>query len=154
MKGDSTEVFIETLNSMLVETFRELLRLEERMINKIGQMNISISELHLLDAVGKGDNDFKSISRVADILKITLPSVTAGVKKLEEKGYIEKSKSETDGRFVYVRLTALGRRVNAVHKHFHRQMATEVSNGLDENEKQVLIKSITKLDHFFSKSLS
>ena len=154
MKDEKREEFLETLTYILTETFRDIWRLEERMVQKIGQMNMSGSELHLLDAVGKNGNEFKTISEVAEILEITLPSVTNAVKKLAERGYIEKSKSETDGRCVFVRLTVLGKRVNAVHKHFHRQMVTEVADGLSESEKDILKNSLTKLDNFFKKSLT
>ena len=153
-RDDEREAFLETLTYILTETFRDILRLEERMVQKIGQMNMSASELHLLDAVGKNGNGFKTISEVADILEITLPSVTNMVKRLSERGYIEKSKLNYDGRCVYVRLTVLGKRVNAVHKHFHRQMVTEVAKDLDDREKEILKKSLTKLDNFFKKSLT
>ena len=104
------EDFSTQLNVLLVDTFNSILRMEESMLKSAGGANLSIGEMHLLEAVGKGDPEGCTISSLARERSVTLPSVTVAVNKLVKKGYVEKQRCEEDSRSVRVRLTQQGRR--------------------------------------------
>lgn len=142
--------FEKELNDILVDTFRSILKVEEDTLRST-RVNLSISELHLLEAVGKNREEGRTISDIAQELDVTLPSVTVAINKLLKKGYVQKVKSAGDGRMVLVTLTKLGRKMDNVHRHFHEQMVRKVSAGLSEEEKRVLTRGIVKLDEFFKK---
>jgi DNA-binding MarR family transcriptional regulator len=145
--------FEKELNDILVDTFRSILKVEEETLKKT-LIDLSISELHLLEAVGKNREQGRTISELAQELDITLPSVTIAIKKLLKKGYVTKVKSGEDGRMVYVVLTKQGRKVDNAHRYFHRQMVRQVSSEFSEEEKQILARGIAKLDEFFKKKIS
>jgi len=147
------DVFSEKLNNLLVETFRDILKFEEKMLNSFDQLNLSISEVHMLESVGKSGNTPKTISELSQDLSITLPSVTNAIKKLEAAGYVQKTKSSSDGRSVLVELTRKGQRVDAAHRYFHRQMVGELSRGLSAEDKEHLMRGIERLDNFFKGKL-
>ena len=100
--------FEEQLNEVIVDTYRSILRVEENILKRSDQTDLSISEIHMLEAVGKGKDRRRTISELAEVLNITLPSVTVAINKLMKKGYVEKVRGEEDGRIVYVSLTRQG----------------------------------------------
>lgn len=141
--------FAEELNDLIVETFQSINKMEEQTIRRFTKINVSISELHLLEAVARGGSQGKTISDLAQEQEITLPSVTVAINKLVRKGYVEKIRSETDARRVYVKLTRQGQKVNSGHQYFHKNLARNVAADLTDEEKQVLIRGIGKLNHYF-----
>ena len=146
--------FADKLNDMIVETFRTVLKAEEQALKSSGNTNLSISEIHLIEAVGKNKEDGFTISEIAEKLDITLSSVTIAINKLANKGYVSKIKSESDGRMVHVMLTRAGTRINRAHAFFHRRLATQLSDGFSEEEKRVLLEGIKRINDFFSGSLA
>lgn len=92
------------LNDLLTRVYRSVELMEEQMLRSSKNLNLSINEIHLLEAVGGGKNEEsgRSISELSSRMGIRLPSVTAAVNKLAAKGYVEKRKAESDGRVVYV----------------------------------------------------
>ena len=71
--------FAEKLNDLLVDTFRSILKVEEQMVNNMGSLNLSISEVHLLESVEKCGEAGGTVSELAKDLGITLSSVTVAV---------------------------------------------------------------------------
>ncbi|NLC33332.1 MAG: MarR family transcriptional regulator [Clostridiales bacterium] len=143
------DAFSRELNDLLVTTFWSVLKVEEQMLKADRSLNLSINELHLIESVGKEELSGKTISDIALDLGITRPSATVSINKLVEKGYVNKRKDSTDGRLVYVTLTDTGKKVDHVHSYFHIQMVREISKTLDDKEKDVLMKGLTKLNAFF-----
>ena len=93
------------LNDLLVNTYQNVAKVESCMLTS-QQNDLSIAELHILECVGRGQGGACSISRIAQAMEITLPTVTVAVKRLEKKGYVVKNKDENDGRVTRVELTA------------------------------------------------
>ena len=143
------DTFAEELNDLLVETFWNILKVEELMLQSGSGGDLSLSELHVIKSVGKSGEAGRTISEIALDLDVAPPSVTVQINKLQKKGYVEKHKNETDGRVVYAKLTEQGQKMDTVHSFFHRQMVLAVAEGLNEMEKEVLIQGITKLRNFF-----
>lgn len=143
--------FDAELNNVLVETFRSILKVEEVALKNTGMKDLSISEMHLLETVGKNKESGRTISDIAQDAGITLPSVTIAINKLEKKGYVQKIKNGEDGRMVYVILTKIGKKIDSVHRYFHEQMIRKVSRDLSKDEKAVMLKGIKGLNEFFIK---
>ena len=145
--------FEEQLNEVIVDTYRSILRVEENILKRSDQTDLSISEIHMLEAVGKGKDRRRTISELAEVLNITLPSVTVAINKLMKKGYVEKVRGEEDGRIVYVSLTRLGRRIDSAHRYFHESMGRSIIRDMTESEMQALYKGVMKLDTFLKEQL-
>ena len=95
----------------------------------------------------------RTISELAEVLNITLPSVTVAINKLMKKGYVEKVRGEEDGRIVYVSLTRQGRRIDSAHRYFHESMVRSIIRDMTESEMQALYKGVMKLDTFLKEQL-
>lgn len=147
------KLFEEQLNEVIVDTYRSILRVEENILKRSDQTDLSISEIHMLEAVGKGKDRRRTISELAEVLNITLPSVTVAINKLMKKGYVEKVRGEEDGRIVYVSLTRQGRRIDSAHRYFHESMVRSIIRDMTESEMQALYKGVMKLDTFLKEQL-
>ena len=145
--------FEEQLNEVIVDTYRSILRVEENILKRSDQTDLSISEIHMLEAVGKGKDRRRTISELAEVLNIPLPSVTVAINKLMKKGYVEKVRGEEDGRIVYVSLTRQGRRIDSAHRYFHESMVRSIIRDMTESEMQALYKGVMKLDAFLKEQL-
>lgn len=145
--------FEKRLNEMLVNTFRSVLKVEEKALYSSSRAKLSISELHLLEVVANPRDKELTISTISRRMGITLPSATVAINKLMKKGYLVKEKCSRDGRVIYVKLTALGQKMNRVNAYFHSRMIREVSKELDASEKSVLLKSLEKLNSYFIRQL-
>ncbi|WKY43101.1 winged helix DNA-binding protein [Eubacteriaceae bacterium ES2] len=148
------DLFSSQLNEILVETFNHILQYEEDLIKHSENIDLSIGEMHLLETVGKNNNNGKTISDLAQAQNVTLPSMTIAINKLVRKDYVVKEKSPHDGRVVLVRLTKKGIRIERIHQYFHRRMVDEVAKEMSAHEKEVLIHGMEKLNAFFNKKLS
>lgn len=145
------DAFSAKLNDMLVESFRLVLKIEEQMLKNSKHLNLTISEMHLIEAVYKGGPEGLTISSLAERMGVSVPSVTIAINKLSQKGYVLKSKNAKDGRRVHVTLTPAGRKVNTAHRYFHRQMVHKIVGDMNETEKRGLISGIDRLNEYFRK---
>ena len=148
------DAFSRELNEMLVKTFWSVMKVEEQMLKQDPRLNLSISEFHLIESVGKADERGRTIGDIALDLGIARPPVTVSVNKLQEKGYVDKRRDDKDGRVVYVTLTETGHKINAFHAYFHTQMVREVSGLLANDERDALLRALNKLNVFFDKKVS
>ncbi len=144
----------DSLNALLVDIYRDFELLEERMLHA-SRVNLSISEIHMLEAVRQaGGGEGATISALSEMLSIRLPSVTLSVNKLERKGFVTKHKDPADGRVVKVMLSREGGKAERAHRYFHRKMVREIVEMMDEEEKRTLMRSIGKLDAFLKKNIA
>ena len=147
------DAFSTALNEVLVDTYHNILRVEEKALKKSGRIHLSIKEMHLLEAVGKGDEQGRTVSEIADAMNITRPTATVAINKLEKRGYLEKQPDDEDGRTVRITLTRSGKRIDHFHRLYHYNMVTKISESLIDEEKASLFQGIQKLNEFLKESL-
>ena len=137
------------LNDLLSDTFRAILKFEEKTIKQSSVADVSISELHLIESIARQPDQTLTIGDIAIDLGITKPSVTNAIQKLEQKGLVERIKDGSDGRRVFVSLTKVGKKVNSVHGYFHEHMVKNISALFTEEEKSILLKGVRQLNKYF-----
>ncbi|MFV0350876.1 MAG: MarR family winged helix-turn-helix transcriptional regulator [Oscillospiraceae bacterium] len=142
------------LNNLLVKVYRSLEKLESGMLRASKNINLSINEIHMLEAIEMSSQEGSaSISDISAYLDISLPSVTLAVNKLVSKGYVTKERCGEDGRVVRVVLTREGHRAEHAHRYFHRSMVRSVTKELTETERNALLKGVQKLDDFLDRNI-
>ena len=109
----------ETINTMLVKTFHEILELEEKAIITDEFSDISNNDMHIIEAIGLGDGARMSV--VAKRLNITVGSLTTSMNSLVNKGYVARARSEKDRRVVNVYLLEKGIAAYKHHEEFHEK---------------------------------
>ncbi|MBO5293163.1 MAG: MarR family transcriptional regulator [Lachnospiraceae bacterium] len=137
----------QALNEILVRLFHSINAIEEQAIKTEEFKNVTTNDMHVIEAIGTGEP--RNMTSVARMLSVTTGTLTISVNSLVKKGFVERSRSEEDRRVVLVSLTEKGKQAYEHHRQFHERMIEEIVGELNEEEKQVLIKSLTRMGVFF-----
>lgn len=135
------------INELLVQLFNDVLQIEEQSLKSGVLSELSITEVHTIEAIGMYTE--RTMSEVAQKLKITVSTLTTAVNKLIKKGYVERKRIEEDRRVVLVKLTKKGKLAYRIHEKFHREMVNTAIDGLNLEEEELLISSLNKINEFF-----
>lgn len=143
----------ELLNEFFVGVFNKVLIWEEATMKSIGCKNLSVNELHILEAVHAlaqlGQN---TMSAVAKRLSISVSALSTAVNALVRKDFLRRSGSPSDRRTVLVTLTEKGELAERIHHEFHEKMVDGVGNTLSDVELFTLLASLARLGDFFDTS--
>ena len=134
---------LETVNDYLVSVFNDILTIEESELKKSQFNDLSITEMHTIEAIGMYKK--KTSSEVAKELSITVGTLTVAINNLVKKGYVERLRSEDDRRVVKLGLTKKGKLLFRVHQHFHREMVKNILKGMEQEEEQALLRALKNL---------
>ena len=135
------------LNDLLVMLFNEILDVEQKALITGIFKEISINDMHIIDAIGIGEP--KNMSTVAGEMAVTVGTLTTAINNLVKKGYVKRERGEEDRRVVYISLSDKGKKAFIHHARFHKEMITSILDEFDEDEKKILIRGLTKLDNWF-----
>lgn len=142
------------LNDFFVHVFNKILAWEEQALSRVGASDLSVKELHVLEAVHdlteRGQN---TMTAIADTLSIRVSSLTTAVNTLVRKGYLERGGEPGDRRIIRIRLTGKGEEANRLHSQFHAKMIEGVAQRLDDTDLEILTASLRRLDQFFNEML-
>lgn len=137
-----------SLNSLLVSLFNSVLDTEAKAIITKEYMDITENDMHIIEAVGISEP--KKVSDVAKSLNVTPGTMTVNIDNLEKKGYVTRERSENDKRVVYIILTERGKKAFFHHRDFHKKMIKSAVANLTDEERESLMKCLTKLNTFFA----
>lgn len=137
------------LNELLVRTFNDILEIEEKTLQAGHLSDLSVTEIHTIEAIGMYAK--RTMSEVAQDLKITVGTLTTAINKLIKKEYVSRKRIEEDRRVVLVELTKKGKLAYRLHEKFHNEMVQSTIEGLTEKEEEVLIKSLGRLGEYFKR---
>ena len=141
----------EELNRFFVHVFNQIMALEEAALRDVGAKDLSVKELHVLEAVGDlTDEGRNTMTQIADALSIRVSTLTTAVNTLVRKGYLKRGGEPGDRRIIRVTLTSRGQEADRVHEAFHAKMVQDASAGLTEDGLEVLLQSLHQLDRFFT----
>ena len=137
----------ETLNSILVNLFRDVMDLEQRAIITSEYHDITNNDMHVIEAVGLGEP--KNMSAIAKLLSVTVGTLTIAMNSLVKKGYVTRERGKTDRRVVFISLSEKGRAAYEHHAAFHQEMIQSIAEQLTKDELDALTKALTCLNQWF-----
>ena len=129
---------MQRINKLLVDSFNDVLIIEEKALKNGPFNDVSITEVHTVEAIGMYEK--KTMSEVAKILDITVGTLTVAVNKLVKKDYVRRLKSDGDKRIVFL--------LYRVHAKFHNDMVMATIGGMDDKEIEILAKALEHLNDF------
>ncbi|MGF7143277.1 DNA-binding MarR family transcriptional regulator [Anaerotaenia torta] len=132
------------INKTLVEVYDDIIHIEEYSIRQGAFSDLSITEIHTIEAVGMYGS--KTMSEIALELEITMGTLTTAVDKLIRKGYVERNRSASDRRIVNVSLTKRGKLAYRIHEKFHIDMVKAIMSDFTQEEEEVLLTALNKLN--------
>jgi len=133
------------INKMLVEVYDDVNRIEEFAIKSGAFSDLSITEIHTIEAIGLYGS--KTMSEISSSLEITMGTLTTAVDKLIKKGYLERNRSNTDRRIVNVSLLKRGKLAYRIHEKFHLEMVQEIMMDFTQEEEEILLTALSKLNY-------
>lgn len=137
---------MEEVNSYLVTIFNEILDIEEDALRGSSFSDLSISEMHTIEAIGMyGEH---TSSEVAKKLSITAGTLSVAINTLVKKGYVVRQRMEQDRRVIKLGLTKKGRLVYRLHDKFHSEMVKRTIEGMDDEEVEALLRGLKNLHNF------
>ena len=102
----------------------------------------SPAQLALLDWVAT--NPGCGILNIADGLKLSPPTVSVSIKKMEENGLIERKPHPLDARSVQFYLTQIGQTTYEKNQVFHLEKFHQLLAGLTRQEQKTLIELLDR----------
>ena len=132
--------FIDTLD-------QSLKKLQEEVGISAGIAKLTLNQFQYIDAINELGEP--TITEVANRLNITKASVTAGINKLIDSGYVTKTQSNEDKRVFHVRLTAAGAQLMAAKYQALKEYIAFIRSALTEEEAQQFEATLTKLVKLF-----
>ena len=137
----------KVLNELFIEVFNQILILEERALAKESTLDVTMTEIHVMEAIKKCDPP--TMGTVSKRLMITMGTLTTSVNRLVEKGYVTRYRNENDRRVVLLNLTGKGEEVFILHEKFHERLINEALKDLEDRED--LILALESIRRFFKK---
>ena len=140
----------ELLNELLVMLFNEVLDMEHKALINGSFNEISINDMHIIDAIGI--QEARNMSAVAKTMSVTVGTLTTAINNLVKKGYVSRIRSAEDKRVVLLSLTDKSYAAYLKHAVFHKQMVQTVMDGFEGEEMEVLLRAFKKLRGYFKTS--
>ena len=132
----------------LVSIFEKVLVAEEKSLQKGYFSNLSLAEMHTLDAIGP--YEARTMTETAQILGITVGTLTVSVDRLVKKGFINRRRDEDDRRVVRISLTREGKLAARMHGKFHKVLAKHILEPYDEKEQELLLSLVSEVDDYLN----
>lgn len=141
MKGS-----VQIVNELLVELFNDILTIEKTALQNGKFSDLSITEMHVIEAIGLTS---RTMTDVASQIGVTVGTLTTSINRLVKKEYVMRRRSEDDRRFVEIELSSKGKLAHRIHERFHQTMVKAMVDKLSDEDNEILIDSLKRLNNFF-----
>lgn len=136
----------QQISDSLVKIYSNILRIEESELRKSQFNNLTIQEMHAINAISMYEH--KTASQVAKELHLTPGTLTSTIDRLVKKGYVERLRSKDDRRVVRLGLTKKGRVEYRAHAAFHEKLVKQFLQGFNDEEVGVILQALRNLESF------
>jgi DNA-binding MarR family transcriptional regulator len=110
---------------------------------RILQRGVSAAHLHLVSMIERHGG--MPMSRIADVLDVSLSAATGLVDRMEERGLVERARVADDRRVVFVKLTDEGRQVLEDVEILRSEMLRSILGRLDPDRLRALSETLGDL---------
>jgi DNA-binding MarR family transcriptional regulator len=137
------------LSELLVDFFNIFHAWEEEAVSSL-KTKLSILEVHAIEALGRRPP--LKMRKLAEIMEISTPSVTAVVDKLEKKGFARRRTTPKDRRVFLIELTKKGLELFEKHTDQHKNMADRVLTCIPEDKVPIFLETLRNIVNASSES--
>lgn len=120
----------------------------ERML----RLGISVAQLNILFTLQREGE--MPMSRLAEVLNVSLSNATGLIDRIEERGYVERTRVPEDRRIVLIRLTAEGQRLLEELDALSDDLLRGVLSRLDAGQLQGVAEAVNDLRAAVGETLS
>ena len=131
--GDPTEQIIADYRATIVA-------MKCAMSERLVRLGISMAQLNILYTLHRSGE--MSMSRLADVLNVSLSNASGLVDRMEERGFIERTRVPEDRRVVLVRIAEAGERVLEENDALTDELMRDVLTRLDGTQLLVIARAM------------
>ena len=124
------------IEALLDEFYKTYYKIEEINLNQVIKC-LTTTELHVIEAIGE---ESLTMNELADKLGITMGTASVAVNKLTEKYFIERNRSESDRRKVFVQLSKKGLLAYKYHGNFHSNILEKVTSEIPKEKLNTFVE--------------
>ena len=107
MRPATAEAGTPDLTAVIIADIRATMtQLKCASSERLLRLGVSMAQVHILYTVQRSGE--MTMSRLAEVLNVSLSSATGLIDRIEERGFIERNRVPTDRRIVLIRVTAAG----------------------------------------------
>jgi DNA-binding MarR family transcriptional regulator len=110
---------------------------------RLVRLGISMTQLHVLNLLDRHGE--MAMSRLADMLDVSMSAATGLVDRIEEHGYVERIRVPSDRRIVLARITEAGRQLLDDIDSVQTEILDRILDGLDETQLTRLAAAMVDL---------
>jgi len=134
---------MEKIVTIISKLSHNLAEMEELAREQLNLKELTAAQMHYLEIINDLGNP--NITELATEMNLTKPTVTVGLDKLIQKGYVAKIQSDEDRRSSHLHLTKKGMLINQMHEHAHAKFAELMQETLEPAELEQLTGLLEKL---------
>ena len=137
----------ESIGFQILRALRRVIRRTSEHSRNVGRNSgVSVPQMLCLKAVSESSaGEQTTVAMVAEAVQLSAPTVSRILDRLEKSGYLERQRSDTDRRKVYVRMTEEGlTRLDSLPQPLHEQFLQRLES-LDPVERLGLLKALERI---------
>ena len=134
----------DELREQIIADFRVTIgAMKCAMSERLVRLGISMAQLHIMYTLER--NGVMTMSRLADVLGVSLSNASGLVDRMEERGYIERTRVPEDRRIVLVRVTEAGTRMIQENDALSDELMRDVLGRLNPAELPVIARATAEV---------
>ena len=129
--------------------------LEKKPISIGKGINLSASNIHMIEAIGKGYG--QTVTALSNYFMITKGAVSQVISHLKKEGYIRRSNKQDNDKRVILELTKKGLSAFECHEKYNQSILGElvrVKEKYSEAELQTFLNILNDVDSFFGRFIT
>ena len=134
----------DELREQIIADFRVTIgAMKCAMSERLVRLGISTAQLHIMYTLER--NGVMTMSHLADVLGVSLSNASGLVDRMEERGYIERTRVPEDRRIVLVRVTEAGTRMIQENDALSDELMRDVLGRLNPAELPVIARATAEV---------
>lgn len=131
----------------LYETYSGLMKVKGecscKLINELNMSELTLRQIEYIKKIGKYDE--LTISKLAEVLNLSKPSITEMIKRFVKLDCVYKKQCKDDGRVQYIFLTERGKSIASFEDLEIRRLVDKIAASLNEDEINEFINILLKV---------
>ncbi|WP_029450691.1 MarR family winged helix-turn-helix transcriptional regulator [Clostridium algidicarnis] len=131
----------------LYETYSGLMKIKGecscKLIDELNMSELTLRQIEYIKKIGKYDE--LTISKLAEVLNLSKPSITEMVKRFVKLDCVYKRQCKNDGRVQYIFLTERGKSIASFEDLEVKRLVDKIAASLNEDEINDLINILLKV---------
>jgi DNA-binding MarR family transcriptional regulator len=124
----------------------EVSRLFHNKVKRLANDNgISTTYFHIIGFLKRNKENNITQKEICEFMKMKAPTISLTLQSMEQEGYVERIKSESDSRCTYVVLSKKGEELDDKIRGFFQIAEKTMKDALTSEELEVLVSCLEKI---------